>query len=144
MNRRPVPYALLAGTLLAMLLPAANTQADDDPIPGTYMFAPEAPELLPLDPERGESFYVRKKRSGRSDSRTWVQEHLRPDKGGIRYREEFELRGKALDFRASGPVVKGSPGLRMELRGLRFHRYPVRIRAIGATNRQGLEIEFRF
>lgn len=144
MDRRPVLHALLAGTLLAMLFPASSASADDDPIPGQYSFAPGAPDLLPLQPERGEPVYVREKRSQEPGSKTWVQQHLRPDKAGIRYREEFELRGKVFDFRASGPVVKGSPGLRMELRGLRFHRYPVRIRAIGATTRQGLEIEFRF
>lgn len=144
MDHRPCLRALLAGTLLALALPAHDAAAGD-PDPGEPLtFAPEAPDLLPLTPERDESYYARKKRLRRTGPRTWMREHLRPDKSGLRYREEFEWSGRALDFRAAGPVVRGSPGLRFELRGLHFHRYPVRLRAIGAKSRQQLEIEFRF
>ena len=127
MDRRLL-LLFLAGTWLAAL--AAPDARGEDLTP-----APPS-QLLPFRSELGES--------GRLDSKAWVRQHLRVDKAGIRYRDEFQWGGRELDFRVSGPVVRGAPGVRLELRGLRLRRYPVRIRAVGATSRQQLEIEFRF
>ena len=146
MDRRPFLRALLAGTALAIWFSPAHSQADfdDDPIPGQYRFAPEAPDLLPLDPDRGESPHPQREWRTRANPGSWVEQHLRADKRGIRYREKFDWDGRSLDFRAAGPLVKDSVGVRFELRGLQLGRYPMRIRAIGAAERQQLEIEFRF
>ncbi len=120
--------SLLVSALLTAVYPGSNAHADDPKPPRA---APRAATLL-TTAETATS------------TEAWWREHLGLRRTGIEYRDSFTWGERSLGLRVSGPVVKGSPGLRLELRGLRIRGYAVRVRAIGAARKQHLEFELRF
>ncbi len=63
---------------------------------------------------------------------------------GIEYRDEFVFHRQHLRLRISGPVVKGNPGLRVELRGWEWRGTTARFSAYGSAKRQGFRFAIEF
>ncbi len=51
---------------------------------------------------------------------------------------------QTLRMRVRGPVVKGAPGLRLELQGFRFGEFSGSFDAYGTARRQGFRLKLRF
>ena len=74
----------------------------------------------------------------------WWRDHFALRLRGLEYRDEFVFRHQNLRFRISGPIVKGNPGLRFELRGWEWRGTTARFSAYGNAKRQGFKFAIEF
>ena len=74
----------------------------------------------------------------------WWRDHFALRLRGIEYRDSFVLGHQNLRLRLSGPIVKGSPGLRLDLRGWAWQGGSGRLSAYGSVKRQGFKFEIEF
>ena len=79
---------------------------------------------------------------GRGES--WWRDHFALRLRGLEYRDSFLLGRQNLRLRLSGPIVKGSPGMRLELRGWAWQGGSARFSAYGSAKRQGFKFEIEF
>ena len=121
---RVVPTLAILGALLAP--PAAAESADTSHSQTqTISFAPT--------PEPSQTF-----------QNSWWRDHFALRLRGLEFRDEFAFREQNLQFRLSGPVVKGSPGMRIEVRGFTWGEATGSISAYGSAERQGFKLKIDF
>lgn len=74
----------------------------------------------------------------------WWRDHLALRLRGLEYRSEFVFQRQTLRFRLSGPLVKGSPGLKLELLGWAWRGSRAEFSAYGSAKRQGFKLKVGF
>lgn len=75
---------------------------------------------------------------------SWWRDHFSLRLRGLEYRDQFVFRRQNLRLRLSGPVVKGNPGLRVELRGWKWRGTSTSFSAYGSAKRQGFKFKIAF
>ena len=115
-----VPALLVLGALLAPAAVAEPLLAAT-----TFSFAPVSEQSPSL--ENG-----------------WWRDHFAFRLRGIEYREDFRFRRQSLRLHLSGPVVRGSPWMRLELRGWVWGETEASFSAYGSPGRQGFKLRVDF
>ena len=65
-------------------------------------------------------------------------------KRGLEYRQDLTLGDQRVRLKLYGPIVKGNPGLRLKLNGLKLRDREVEIEAFGNPEKGGLEVKIEF
>ena len=74
----------------------------------------------------------------------WWRDHFALHLKGVEYRDEFTFAERGIRLRVSGPFVRRSPGLRLELHGELWHGIDATFTSYGSLKRQGIKLEFAF
>ncbi len=121
--RSVAPTLAILGALLA---PAAFAEPEDS-VPSS--------QPLSFSPEPGRSQTL---------PNGWWRDHFALRLRGLEFREDFEFRKQNLQFRLVGPVVKGNPGMRLEVRGWTWGQAVGTFSAYGSAERQGFKLRVDF
>lgn len=137
--------ALLLGALL--LTPESATAADDcaqiDRVSCLTRLLLHADPSPPAEPEEQHDVLLSLDRAPipLGQPRSELRFSL---KKGLEYRRRFAVGARRLTLELWGPVVKGKPGLGVELKGLELGSHELRVDAYGNANQGRVRLKLSF